>query len=67
MDLLIENGGQIHPVEIKRNSNIENTRFRGFGFLEELDLPIGHGCILNLGADFLPYDEKTHIVPVGYL
>ena len=59
---------KLYPIEIKKNSFIQNTNFKGFGFLEDvLDMPVDRGCVLCFVSTFLPHGEKANLVPIGYL
>lgn len=67
IDLLIENSGKLHPVEIKKSAIIQNTNFKGFDFLQKLKIPIGHGCVLCLKKELLPYSKNIDLVPISFI
>lgn len=67
VDILIEQGGQLHPVEIKKATSVRSSNFTGFEFLSNLKTPIGHGCILCFGKSLVPYNKDIDIVPIGYV
>lgn len=67
VDVLIEANGHLHPIEIKKNASIRNSGFKGFDFLKTLKTPIGHGCVLCFGKDYLPFNQHIDIVPIGYV
>ena len=67
VDLLIEEGGYIHPIEIKKTASVRNSGFKGFRFLEKLTTPVGHGCILCFSNSFIPFSRDINIVPIGYI
>lgn len=67
VDLLIEQNGLIHPIEIKKSASIRNSNFKGFSFLENLKMPIGHGCVICLSKNLISYNQEIDIVPVGYI
>ncbi len=67
VDLLIEEAGNLYPIEIKRTSSVHNTGFKGFDFLKNLKTPIGHGCILSFHKTITPFNQDIDIVPIGYL
>jgi predicted AAA+ superfamily ATPase len=67
VDLLIEQAGQLHPIEIKKTASVRNSGFKGFDYLKSLKTPIGHGCILCFSNSFIPYNKEIDIVPIGYL
>ena len=67
VDLLIEEAGQLHPIEIKKTASVRNSGFKGFDFLKKLKTPIAHGCILCFGKSFVPFNKDIDIVPIGYI
>ncbi len=67
VDLLIEDSGIIYPIEIKKSSSIRNMNFKGFDFLKNLKIPIGHGAVICFSNSLLPIKENIDAVPVGYL
>ena len=67
VDLLIEEGGVIYPIEIKKTSSVRNSGFKGFAFLKNLKTPIGDGCILCFGDEYMPFNVEIGIVPIGYV
>lgn len=67
VDLLIEQAGHLHPIEIKKTASVRNSGFKGFDYLKNLKTPIGHGCILCFSTSFIPFNGEIDIVPIGYL
>ena len=67
VDLLIEENGYVHPVEIKKSSSVHRSRFRGFDFLDNLKTPVGHGCVLCFHENLVPLSREIDLVPVGYI
>ena len=67
VDLLIEQAGHLHPVEIKKSASIRNSGFKGFRCLDSLNTPIGHGCVLSFHKSLTPFDSQIDLVPIGYL
>ena len=67
VDLLIEEGGVIYPMEIKKTSSVRNSGFKGFDFLKNLKTPTGDGCILCFGDEYIPFNKEIGIVPIGYI
>ena len=67
VDLLIEQAGHIHPVEIKKSASIRSSGFKGFHCLDQLDTPVGHGCVLGFSKSLTPFNRKIDLVPMGYL
>lgn len=67
VDLLIEENGRVHPVEIKKSSSVHGSRFGGFDFLSNLKTPIGHGCVLCFQKELIPLSGEIDMVPIGYI
>lgn len=67
VDLLIEENGYVHPVEIKKSSSVHRSRFGGFDFLSNLKTPVGHGCVLCFHENLVPLSKEIDLVPVGYI
>ena len=67
VDVLLEQSGHIHPVEIKKAATIRGRGFKGFEFLSNLNTPIGHGCVLCFGKLWIPYNKEIDLVPIGYV
>jgi hypothetical protein len=67
VDLLIEAGGLLYPIEIKKTASIHNMKFKGFGMLEKLEMPIGHGGVLCFANHILPLSSGVDAIPLGYL
>ncbi len=67
IDLLIEENGMLHPIEIKKTASIHTMSFRGFGVLNGLNLPVGHGAVLCFTNTLLPLAKNVDAVPVWYL
>lgn len=67
VDILIEHAGVIHPIEIKKSASIRNTSFRGFDNLNALKTPVGHGCVLMMTKDVVPFSKNIDLVPIGFI
>lgn len=64
IDLLIEQGDKIYPIEFKKTSNPDKKAVSNFKALEKLDLTIDSGAIICLISDFIPMNKDVNIVPV---
>ena len=67
VDLLIEQAGYLHPIEIKKAASVRSAGFKGFEFLENLKTPIGHGCVLCFSKSLMGFNRSIDIVPIGYI
>jgi predicted AAA+ superfamily ATPase len=68
IDLLIEDGGALHPVEIKATSDPSKSMAKAFRLLSELpDKRLGEGAVVCMARDLLPLTDDVWIAPVGCL
>lgn len=63
IDLIIEENGILHPVEIKKGSAPERNLVRTFLVLKETDKQTGQGGIVCMTDEPLPIDEKNCFIP----
>lgn len=67
VDLLIEESGTLYPVEIKKTASIQSSGFNGFGMLDNLKMPIGHGAVICMASGLMPLGKAVDTVNVGWL
>ena len=67
VDLLIESGDTLYPVEIKKTASPSQHAGRQFSVLDKLGKRIGPGAVLCLVARDIPLSASVTAVPVGYL
>jgi len=67
VDLLIESGDTLYPVEIKKTASPSQNARRQFGVLDKLGRTIGPGAVLCLVERDIPLSQIVTAVPVGYL
>lgn len=67
VDLLIEHGDTLYPVEIKKTASPSQNARRQFAVLDKLGKTIGPGAVLCLVARDIPLSQTMTAVPVGYL
>lgn len=67
IDLLIEQDGILHPVEVKRAATPRRDWLRPFSALDTLEAPRGAGAVLCLCPAPVPLDGLTMAVPIGLL
>jgi predicted AAA+ superfamily ATPase len=63
IDLILEERGELHPIEIKKASSPPREIARAFGALAGASLPIGLGAVLCTRDGFSAVDRTTAIVP----
>ncbi len=64
IDLLIEQGGKVYPIEFKKTSNPDKKAISNFKALEKLNMQIGNGAVICLASEFIPINKDVNIVPV---
>ena len=68
IDLLIEDGEVLHPIEIKTNSDPTKTMVRAFHCLNSNPCKkVGTGALICLAKERLPLTENVWIQPVGMI
>ncbi|NCC52480.1 MAG: ATP-binding protein [Spartobacteria bacterium] len=67
VDLLIEESGTLYPIEIKKTASVQNANFKGFGMLENLKMPIGHGALMCMASGLMPVSDNVDAVNVGFI
>jgi predicted AAA+ superfamily ATPase len=67
VDVLIEENGVLHPIEIKKTASIRNMKFKGFDMLDKLGVNIGHGGVMCFTQSLIPISKGIDAIPVGYL
>lgn len=67
VDLLIESGDTLYPVEIKKTASPSQNARRQFAVLDKLGKTIGPGAVLCLVERDIPLSQSVTAVPVAYL
>ena len=67
IDLILEENGVLHPLEIKRGSNPESKAIRAFGILKKSPLTIGEGGIICMTDKPFPIDSKNCYIPCNII
>lgn len=71
IDLIIEVGRTVYPVEIKMSAKPGKNMSRAFRLLEPIteagDMAIGDGAVINQYPKMMLIENKVRAVPVGYL
>ena len=63
IDLIIEEDGVLHPVEIKKSSAPDKSDAKSFSALKSAERTVGTGAVICMSDVVLPLDENTMIVP----
>lgn len=68
IDLLIEEGGTLHPIEIKKHADPSKKDIAAFGILDKLpDVRRGPGGVVCLYDNLVTLKGEDRVIPVGYL
>ena len=64
IDMVIENNGLLHPLEIKRSVNPGSELIGAFEVLDKGSVPRGKGAILCMRPELSAINEDNFIVPI---
>ncbi len=64
IDLIIEEDGLLHPLEIKKTSSPNLAMTSSFTVLNKASLPVGMGAVVCLKETFTALDSNTLVIPV---
>jgi len=64
IDLIIEENGKLHPIEIKKSANPKRNADRHFSVLEKTGKDLGNGNIVCMSDDLIPVSSENWAVPV---
>ncbi|MBR7082401.1 MAG: DUF4143 domain-containing protein, partial [Clostridia bacterium] len=63
IDLIIEESGILHPVEIKKTASPDKGAIKAFPTLKSVGRTMGNGAVICMSDVVLPMDENNIIVP----
>ena len=67
VDLLIETGDHLYPVEFKKTGTPSKTASKHFRLLGKLDKKIGQGAVICFVEKDIPLSHEVIAIPVSYL
>jgi predicted AAA+ superfamily ATPase len=68
IDLLIESGDTLYPVEIKTTSDPVKSMAGAFAYLKNIPAKkVGEGAIICLAKERLPLTGETWVLPVNMI
>ena len=67
IDIVLEENGILHPLEIKKGSNPEKKGISSFRLLEKSSLEIGEGGIICMIEKPYPLDENNNYIPCNII
>ncbi|MBR4401582.1 MAG: ATP-binding protein [Synergistes sp.] len=63
IDLIIEENGVLHPVEIKKSASPDRIALKAFSVLKSSERQAGTGAVICMSDTVLPLDENNLILP----
>lgn len=67
IDLVIESGDTLYPVEFKKTATPSKTASKHFHVIEKMGKKVGHGVVLCLVDKHVPLSRNVTALPVSYL
>ena len=67
IDLVIEENGVLHPVEIKKTASPDKSAIKAFSVLKSAERQVGTGAVICMSDMVLPLDASNFIVPSGII
>ncbi len=67
IDLLVEENGVIHPLEIKKSANPDRREVKKYELLDKAKLERGSGGIICMCEEVVPIDSKNCFIPCNLL
>ncbi|MBF1269629.1 MAG: ATP-binding protein [Oribacterium parvum] len=64
IDLVLEQDGELHPIEIKKSANPAAEILRVFPVLDKSSLKRGNGAVICLKTDLSAFNKENYIVPI---
>ena len=67
IDIILEQNGELNPIEIKKSANPAPEILRSFSVLEKTGLNRGKGAVICMKMDLSAFNQENYIVPVWLL
>lgn len=67
IDLIIEEDGVLHPVEIKKGASPDKDVIKTFSVLKDSTREVGTGAVICMTDRVLPFDERNIMMPSGII
>ena len=64
IDLVLEQDGELHPIEIKKSANPAAEILRVFPVLDKSSLKRGNGAVICLKTELSAFNKENFIVPI---
>ena len=67
IDILVEKGNLIHPLEVKKSANPDKREVKKFNILDKSSIPRGCGGTICMCDDVVPIDNKNCFIPCNLI
>ena len=67
IDVIVESGNRLHPLEIKKTANPDRREIRKFEVLDKSAAARSYGGILCMCEEVTPIDEKNCFIPCNLI
>lgn len=67
IDVIVEEGGVVHPIEIKKSTNPERKLVKAFDVLRVSTNTMGMGAVVCMTDRVFPIDENNIMIPANIL
>ena len=67
IDIVLEQDGELNPIEIKKSANPAPEILRSFSVLEKTGLKRGKGAVICMKMELSAFDQENFIIPVWLL
>ncbi len=67
IDVILEENGKIHPLEIKKSANPDRREVKKYSLLDKTSLERGAGGILCMCEEVIPIDENDCFIPCNLI
>ena len=64
IDIIIENDGELHPIEIKRSANPASELINTFSVLNRSSVSRGKGAVICMKQELSAFNSDNYIIPV---
>ena len=67
IDLLVIDGDNIYPVEIKKGANPDKDSIKNFNIVKKFEMNSPNGCVICLTKDIHAINENNYMIPIEYI
>lgn len=67
IDLIIEADGKLSPIEIKKTASPASQLTNVFRTIDKLNIERGNGAVICMKDEFMAFDTKNYIIPIGLI